>query len=75
MTTKDDPELRKMLRRILGKPEPEPATGLVVANEGSNPAPPGISARQYALDFLSRLNGVIPAYAEVLPEPEKDSQS
>ena len=75
MTTEDNTELRKILRQILGQPEPEPTTGNVVPAEGRNASPLPISPRQYALDFLSRLTGVTPAYAEVLPEPEKDSQS
>ncbi len=70
MTTEDNPELRKVLRQLLGQPEPEPAHGNHVPREGGNPAPPGVGPEQYALDFIRRVNGTIAAYAEQLPEPE-----
>ncbi len=63
---------RKVLRAMLGHPEPEPQQGNIVPSEGGNPASPGISDEQYARDFIRRLNGTIPAYAEQLPEPDKD---
>ncbi len=64
---------RKVLRAMLGHPdEPEPATGNVVPAEGKNPGTPGISDDQYRLDFIRRITGTVPAYAEQLPEPEKD---
>jgi hypothetical protein len=65
----DDLErLRALLRAMLGHPEPEPQQGNIVPSEGGNPAPPGISAEQYARDFIRRLNGTTAAYAEQLPE-------
>jgi hypothetical protein len=73
MSAADLEAARKVLRRLLGHPEPEPEpeqTGCVVPREGSNPAPPGISDEQYARDFIRRLNGTIPAYAEQLPEKD-----
>jgi hypothetical protein len=65
------PEWREVARRILGKPDPEPEkTGNVVQAEGRDPGKTSISPDQYSRDFLRRINGEIPAHAEVLPEPE-----
>ncbi len=61
---------RKVLRAMLGHPEPEPKQGNIVPNEGGNPAPPGISPEEYARDFIRRVTGEVAAYAEQLPDPE-----
>ncbi len=68
----DDLErLRALLRAMLGHPEPEPQqTGNVVPQEGRSAGRPGISAEQYARDFIRRLNGTTAAYAEQLPEKD-----
>jgi len=70
--TEDELEsARKVLRAMLGHPEPEPATGNVVAQEGRTTGAPGISPDQYRLDFLDRITGRTPMYGSELPE--KDS--
>ncbi len=69
--TLGDPELRKMLRQLLGQTEPEPEHGNHVPREGGNPKPPPISDDQRARDFVARVSGRIPAYGAELPE--KDS--
>jgi hypothetical protein len=64
---------RKVLRAMLGHPDPDPEpekTGNHVPAEGRNPTPPGISPEQYARDFIRRVTGEVAAYAEQLPEPE-----
>jgi hypothetical protein len=63
---------RKVLRAMLGHPETEPEQGNVVPQEGRTTGTPAISPDQYARDFIRRINGTVPAYAEQLPEPEKD---
>lgn len=61
--------VRKVLRQLLGKPDPEPVTGPnVVPNEGRSSGQPRIDADQFSRDFLRRINGTTPAYAEQLPE-------
>jgi hypothetical protein len=73
MSDADLEAARKVLRRLLGHPEPESVPGPnIVPQEGRTTGTPGISDEQYRLDFLRRLNGTIPAYAEQLPEPDKD---
>ncbi len=62
---------RKVLRAMLGHPEPEPEnTGNVVPAEGKDPGTPGISDDQYARDFVNRVAGRIPAHSPELPEKE-----
>jgi hypothetical protein len=62
---------RKVLRAMLGHPDPEPEkTGNIVSREGRNPTPPGISPEEYARDFIRRVTGEVAAYAEQLPDPE-----
>lgn len=69
--TLGDPELRKMLRQLLGKAEPEPKRGNHVPAEGGNPKPPPISPEQYNRDFLRRVTGAEPAtHGFRLPDPE-----
>ena len=76
MDTEDDAlmeEVRKVLRAMLGHPDPEPEkTGNIVPTEGRSSGKPRIDADQYSRDFLRRINGTTPAYAEQLPEPEQD---
>jgi hypothetical protein len=68
----DIDRLRALLRAMLGHAEPEPEqTGNVVPQEGRSAGRPGISADQYAADFIKRLTGEIPAFAQQLPEPEQ----
>ena len=64
--------LRVLARQISGRDEEPPTqTGNVVPQEGRQiPNPPGISPRQYAVDFLQRVTGQIPAAAEQLPEQD-----
>jgi hypothetical protein len=67
----DIERLRALLRAMLGHPETETErTGNVVPREGGNPASPGISPDQYAADFIKRLTGEIPAFAQQLPEKD-----
>ena len=71
MTDDDDLDrLRALLRAMLGHPEPEPATGNVVPQEGRTTGVPGISDEQYARDFVARVAGRIPAFGAELPEKE-----
>jgi hypothetical protein len=62
---------RKVLRAMLGHPEPEPEQGNVVPQEGRTTGAPAISPDQYARDFVNRVAGRIPAHSPDLPE--KDS--
>jgi hypothetical protein len=71
MAATPDPEMRKMLRHILGQAEPEPVSGPnIVPNEGRTTGKPGITPEQYTADFIKRVTGAIPAAAEQLPEQE-----
>jgi hypothetical protein len=63
-----DSELRTMLRRLLGQPDPEPKRNQPNPREGRTTGAPGISPDQYRRDFLRRLTGTQAAYAEQLPE-------
>jgi hypothetical protein len=66
-----DAELREVIRKLLGIPDPEPDnTGNVVPNEGRTTGAPGISPDQYARDFVNRVAGRIPAHSPELPEQE-----
>ncbi len=66
-----DPELRKLLHRLLGQAEPEPVSGPnIVAREGRTTGAPGISPEQYARDFVQRISGRIPMYGADLPEQD-----
>ncbi len=63
---------RKVLRAMLGHPEPESVPGPnIVPQEGRTTGAPGISPDQYARDFVNRVAGRIPAHSPELPE--KDS--
>ncbi len=69
VSSSGDPEMRKVLRQILGQAEPEPVSGPnVVPNEGRTAGKPGITPGQHAADFIKRVTGAIPAGAEQLPE-------
>ncbi len=72
MTDNDVERLRALLRAMLGHPEPEPAQGNIVAQEGRTTGTPAISPDQYARDFVNRVAGRIPAHSPELPEPDKD---
>jgi hypothetical protein len=65
-----DPELRKLLHRLLGQDEPEPVNSAVVAREGRSTGTPRITDEQYARDFVARVTGRIPAHGAELPEKE-----
>jgi hypothetical protein len=62
---------RKVLRRMLGHPDPEPEnTGNIVPNEGRSSGAPRITDEQYARDFVARVTGRIPAHGAELPEQD-----
>ena len=62
-------EVRKVLRAMLGSPDPEPEnTGNIVPNEGRSTGAPRITDDQRARDFLRRINGTTPTVADRLPE-------
>lgn len=64
-------EVRKVLRRMLGHPDPEPEnTGNAVPNEGRSTGAPRISPDQYSRDFVARVSGRIPAHGAELPEQD-----
>lgn len=64
-------EVRKVLRAMLGHPDPEPEkTGNIVPTEGRNSGTPRITDDQYAKDFVARVSGRIPAHGAELPEKE-----
>ena len=64
-------EVRKVLRRMLGHPDPEPEnTGNIVPNEGRSSGAPRITDEQYARDFVARVTGRIPAHGAELPEQD-----
>jgi hypothetical protein len=68
--TLGDPELRKMLRRLLGQPDAEPTRSAVVPREGRSTGAPRVTDEQRAKDFVARVAGRIPAYGAELPEKE-----
>ena len=74
MDTEDDAlmeEVRKVLRAMLGQPDPEPVnTGNVVKTEGRSTGAPRISDEQYARDFVARVTGRIPTFGAELPEQD-----
>jgi hypothetical protein len=62
-------EVRKVLRAMLGQPDPEPVTGPpIVPSEGRSTGAPRILPDQYSRDFLRRINGTTPTFADRLPE-------
>ncbi len=61
-------EVRKVLRQLLGEVEPEPENSAVVPNEGRSTGAPRITDDQRARDFLRRINGTTPTFADRLPE-------
>ncbi len=61
---------RKVLRAMLGQPDPEPENSAVVPNEGRSTGAPRITDEQYARDFVARVAGRIPAYGAELPEQD-----
>jgi hypothetical protein len=61
---------RKVLRAMLGHPDPEPEQGNVVPQEGRTTGTPAISPDQYARDFVNRVAGRIPAHSPELPEKD-----
>ena len=64
-------EVRKVLRALLGSPDPEPEnTGNIVPNEGRSSGKPKITDGQVARDFVARVTGRIPAHGAELPEKE-----
>lgn len=64
-------EVRKVLRAMLGHPDPEPEnTGNAVPNEGRSTGAPRISPDQYSRDFVARVSGRIPAHGAELPEQD-----
>ena len=66
-------EVRKVLRAMLGHPDPEPEpekTGNVVPTEGRSTGAPRISDDQLAKDFVARVTGRIPAHGAELPEQD-----
>ncbi len=65
-----DPELRKLLHRLLGQDEPEPARSAVVPREGRSTGAPRVTPEQHARDFVARVAGRIPAYGNELPEQD-----
>lgn len=68
-------EVRKVLRAMLGSPDPEPEsesekTGNIVPTEGRSSGAPRITDDQYAKDFVARVSGRIPAHGAELPEQD-----
>jgi hypothetical protein len=63
-------EVRKVLRAMLGQPDPEPENSAVVPNEGHSTGAPRITDEQYARDFVARVAGRIPAFGAELPEQD-----
>jgi hypothetical protein len=61
---------RKVLRAMLGHPDPEPENSAVVPNEGRSTGTPRITPEQYARDFVARVTGRTPAHSEQLPEQD-----
>ena len=64
-------EVRKVLRAMLGHPDPEPEnTGNFVPTEGRSSGAPRITDDQRARDFVARVSGRIPAHGAELPEQD-----
>lgn len=69
MTAEED-GWRAVARRVLGIPEPEPATGNVVPSEGAVTPTPRPTPTMFSRDFLRRLTTDAAAYDPPLDQLE-----